>query len=355
MMPAIWIKANDKVRRIEEDLRHNPDAVFDIFDYTRHLMWDISELITLGPDSQIDSQVRERLSTFLLEPSGSMLVVWFRLLLCNVGFWPLVSLISPLFTMTYVGGWLNYVRKFVRRCVTDRERRFREHKAAEGGNLNITSFSMATGAFSTGELVDNDMLYTLAATKSIAVAFEWAMYELGQHKDVRERLRAEINANATPGHDEGLGAKLQSLPYLTAVCNEVFRLHPFVPLTPMLAEKNTTLLGESIPKDTVILVPVEHFNRNAEIWGQDGNEFNPERWLDEDWKVDNYAMLTFGAGPKGCIGQHYARGALMCLVAAFVRRLELTLVNVDTAGRLEAAIYKKSEEGVKVRFRMMET
>ena len=66
-------------------------------------------------------------------------------------------------------------------------------------------------------------------------------------------------------------------------------------------------------------------NRQRELWGDDAEEFKPERWI-EDGKPNNsggadsnYSLLTFLHGPRSCIGQGFAKAELRCLVAAFIK------------------------------------
>jgi cytochrome P450 len=46
------------------------------------------------------------------------------------------------------------------------------------------------------------------------------------------------------------------------------------------------------------------------VWGETADEFKPERFLEEDKRKMNVGMvanvMTFGAGPQGCIGWKFA-------------------------------------------------
>ena len=199
-------------------------------------------------------------------------------------------------------------------------------------------------AFPTEELVDNGMLFLTAGPNSTGTAVEWAIYELARHPKMQTRLREEINSylsSAESSTEAELLHNLQSLPYLRAVCSEVIRHYPFVPLSPRVAERDTTLLGEHIPKGTIILTPVEAFNHDESLWGPNADVFNPDRWMGEGegsgGAASNYAMLSFGAGPGACIGQMYARAMIAFLTATLIREFEIELVNADTAGELGAA------------------
>lgn len=49
----------------------------------------------------------------------------------------------------------------------------------------------------------------------------------------------------------------------------------------------------------------------------------------------NYAMLTFGHGPRSCIGQNIARVSLPCFIAAVVGRYKVELTPESEAGRVQ--------------------
>ena len=48
-------------------------------------------------------------------------------------------------------------------------------------------------------------------------------------------------------------------------------------------------------------------HRRKDLWGEDADDFNPERWLDEqrvmEFTQDPFRFLPFNAGPRICLGQ----------------------------------------------------
>ena len=351
LVPVVWQKSQEMVQLIQEQLEATPDAVVDLRDYIRRTMWDTSGLAMFGHDfetlSHPERGIRDRFALLLAEFSGP---AWVRLVMYFFDLRPLVSALSPLVTRaTRLGKALVDVRAAIEGVVADNEKSFR---AAGKEDLNITSISVASGVFPHTELVDNGMLFLTAGPNSTGTAIEWALYELGRRPAMQTRLREEIRAGLGTANDGvDIGSKLASLPFLNAVCSEVIRCYPFVPLSPKVTERDTTLLGVRLLKDTPLAVPVEALNRDPALWGADADDFNPERWLGDGDRAltggasSNFAMLSFGAGPNICIGQNQARAFLACCVAAVVQQFVVRLANEDTAGRLRAAPYKKSEEG----------
>lgn len=92
------------------------------------------------------------------------------------------------------------------------------------------------------------------------------------------------------------------LPYLEAVINETLRIHSTsgVGLPRVVPEGGLTVLGKTFPEGTVLSVPTYSLHRNVQSWGEDVNDFMPERWL--DGKIDHTEMVKsfnpFSFGPR---------------------------------------------------------
>ena len=63
--------------------------------------------------------------------------------------------------------------------------------------------------------------FLFAGHDTTSSSFAWALYSISKHKNVQEKLRAEIaHLGDTPSFDQ-----LNALPYLEAVVNETLRLY----------------------------------------------------------------------------------------------------------------------------------
>ena len=70
----------------------------------------------------------------------------------------------------------------------------------------------------------------------------------------------------------------------SAVIDESFRIHPPVGLIleRLVPRGGVTLHSVHLPMDTVVGINAWVLHRNKEIFGEDVNEFRPERWIDSD-------------------------------------------------------------------------
>ncbi len=65
-------------------------------------------------------------------------------------------------------------------------------------------------------------------------------------------------------------------------------------------------------------------NVNEDIWGVDAMVFNPERWLEPgalSKEVTAGHVLTFGDGPKVCLGRSFGALANVHSSAALIKTL----------------------------------
>jgi len=236
----------------------------------------------------------------------------------------------------------------------------------EESGLDIVSVALQSGGFTDENLVDQMMTFLLAGHETTASSMTWACYLLAKHPDVQKRLREEIHANLPPLSDSRpiTSQDIDSLPYLTAVTQEILRYFAPVQLTWRDAAKNTSIQGEFIPKGTRILIVPWAINKSVEMWGDDALEFNPERWLKEEGKgasggaTSNYAFMTFLAGPRGCIGRKFAEAEFACLLASWVGRFKMELgdegVRDEKKLDIKGGITAKPEKGMWIKLEVVD-
>jgi cytochrome P450 len=65
---------------------------------------------------------------------------------------------------------------------------------------------------------------------------------------------------------------------------EAMRLHPSIafPLERVVPPNGAHLCGYDLPGGTIVGVLAPLINRNKDIFGQDVNDFRPERWIEAD-------------------------------------------------------------------------
>lgn len=173
--------------------------------------------------------------------------------------------------------------------------------------------------FDESEILDQVVGMVFAGHETTALSMTYALHQIGSHPDVAEQVYAELD-NVVDGSPSA--ADLQDLEYLDRVLNETFRLYPPVHAIPRVTTEQVTVGGFTIPADVPVLLSVWSLHRDPRFW-DDPLEFDPSRWEDAGPRERGYAFVPFGAGPRICIGRHFARLEAKATLATLGRRYRI--------------------------------
>lgn len=170
----------------------------------------------------------------------------------------------------------------------------------------------------------------LAGRDTTATLLSFIIIVLIQHPLVFQKLRSiileEFGTYSNP--KDITFSSLKSCSYLQWVLNETLRLYPLLPYNDRVALRDTTLPRgggphESAPiyvrKGTVVEYCTHIVHRRKDLWGDDADEFRPERW---DGRKTGFEYIPFNAGPRICIGQQLALTSAGYVVVRFLQRFE---------------------------------
>jgi cytochrome P450 len=168
---------------------------------------------------------------------------------------------------------------------------------------------------------DEVMTLLLAGHETTANALTWTWYELARHPDVLARLVTELDqvlGDRAPTVDD-----LVQLPWNLAVVEEAMRLHPPVYMTGRQTSAAIDLGAHRLPASSVIAVNIRGIHRRADYYPAP-EAFLPERMLEPEKKRrPRHHYLPFGAGPRVCIGAHFALLEAQLALATMARRVRL--------------------------------
>lgn len=91
------------------------------------------------------------------------------------------------------------------------------------------------------------------------------------------------------------------------VMNEVFRLYPSAPNAQRQAKGDIQVSDDlAIPSGTNMWIDIVAMHHDPALWGDDVNEFKPERFKDDIHGGCKHKMgyLPFGFGGRMCIGRN---------------------------------------------------
>lgn len=119
------------------------------------------------------------------------------------------------------------------------------------------------------------------------------------------------------------------MPYTEAFIREILRFETLVPSgLPHKAVMDTEFLGYNIPKGSFIITALAAANHDPNAF-ENSNEFRPERFLDQNGKLDLRKDITlpFAAGRRLCAGETFSRNILFLVTTAFFQEFSVRMAN----------------------------
>ncbi|KAI0631028.1 cytochrome P450 [Trametes polyzona] len=208
----------------------------------------------------------------------------------------------------------------------------------------------------------NTLLF--AATDTTSHVMAQVLQLLAENPEAQKKLREEIL-------DSGNGQyipydQLHSLPYLDAVCKETLRLYPptpvvfreafrdtVLPLSQPIRGTDGTLINHlPIPKGTNVLVGIRACNRNKALWGEDAEEWKPERWLNplpkavEDASIPGvYShLMTFVGGNRSCIGFSFSQLEMKVVLSSLLANFTFELSEMPIHWHISAITFPSASK-----------
>lgn len=111
---------------------------------------------------------------------------------------------------------------------------------------------------------------------------------------------------------------------LNMVIKESLRLYPPATVLPRMAFEDIKLGDLHIPKGLSIWIPVLAIHHNKEIWGEDVNKFNPNRFAGQSFSQGRHFM-PFAAGPRNCVGQSFALMEAKIILSMLICKFKFTI------------------------------
>ena len=178
-----------------------------------------------------------------------------------------------------------------------------ESRGKMGPGKELTIEDMTAQAF----------IFFFGGFESTSTTMCFATYEVGVNPDVQKRLQEEIDQVLEDCNGEVTYEAINNMKYLDAIINESLRMYPVVVATDRICMKDFELppaLPSAKPyvvkKGEYIWIPVYGVQHDPDHFPEP-DKFNPDRFLDNPKQIMNSgAFLSFGLGPRMCIGNRFA-------------------------------------------------
>ena len=123
-------------------------------------------------------------------------------------------------------------------------------------------------------------------------------------------------------------ATTQDMPYLDACIREAMRLHTVqrIPHDRVVHTGGLTVRGHRVPGGTNIGIFPTVLHRRKEVFGEDANDYRPERWLENKDRTDRMknSMFTFSYGKYNCLGKNISKMEMYKVIPMIMRNFTVS-------------------------------
>ncbi|GMJ01568.1 cytochrome P450, family 704, subfamily A, polypeptide 2 [Hibiscus trionum] len=210
-------------------------------------------------------------------------------------------------------------------------------------------------AMSTRYLRDIILNFLIAGKDTTANTLCWFFYMLCKNPLIQEKVAQEViditfsrpdDANFVDFAATLTDATLDKMHYLHAALTETLRLYPAVPWDGRCAQEDDILPdGHKVKKGDEVYYLSYAMGRMPYIWGEDAEEFRPERWLKDGvfQPESSFKFISFHAGPRICLGKDFAFRQMKILSIVLIRyfRFKLSDIAEDAAYKVTFTLHMK--------------
>ncbi|XP_044494639.1 cytochrome P450 704C1-like [Mangifera indica] len=181
--------------------------------------------------------------------------------------------------------------------------------------------------------------FMIAGKDTSANTLSWFFYMLCKNPLIQEKIVQEVK-DVTGSQEKEIKVDefvaditeetLERMQYLHAALAETLRLYPAVPADGRCAETDDILPdGFRLKKGDGVYYIAYAMGRMPYIWGEDAEEFRPERWLNNGifQPESPFKFIAFHAGPRICLGKDFAYRQMKIVSMALLRFFHFKLAD----------------------------
>jgi cytochrome P450 len=205
-----------------------------------------------------------------------------------------------------------------------------QRRRSQTDSADLLSLLLSARDEETGEAMTDEQLrvevttFLLAGQETTSLALTWTWYLLSQHPDAQRRLEEEIDVvldGRSPEYDD-----LANLPYTRMVIDEAMRCTRLRGASRGRRWQTMSWAASVFRGDGWRSSSPYVLHRLPGVW-EDPEAFDPiASCLRQPRPGRKFVYLPFGAGPRQCIGSHFALIEAQLVVATLAQRYRLRLV-----------------------------
>ncbi|KZT19446.1 fatty acid hydroxylase [Neolentinus lepideus HHB14362 ss-1] len=193
-------------------------------------------------------------------------------------------------------------------------------------------------------ITKNLITFLIAGHETTSGILSFTTYYLLKNPECLIRLRKEVD-DVTQGKSITL-EHLAKMPYLNAVLRESIRLNPTAAVRAVVALEDVALAGKyAIKKGQAFAINNHAAQRDHKVWGDDADEFKPERMLDGKFEaMPPESWQPFGYGMRACIGRPFAWQEAQLVIASIIQTFDLCFNDPDYTLEVKQALTLKPKD-----------
>lgn len=305
MMPAFIACCNELITRWEDHVGSDEAKEIDVWPEFQNLTGDVISRAAFG------SSFSEGRRIFQIQSEQAQNVVKMLNTLYLPGFKFL-----PMQLNRRVKANASEVESLLKGIIGRRERAMKEGNASNEDLLGVLMECNAAETKEAGsskpimtmdDIIGELKLFYFAGMDTTAVLLTWTLVALSMHPDWQDRAREEVLR--VFGKDQPDLDGINQLKVVPMVLYEVLRLYPPVIQFDRQTYTEVELGGVRYPPGVILSLPIVFLHHDPDVWGEDADEFKPERFAEGVSKASRNsspAFFPFGWGPRICVGQNFA-------------------------------------------------
>lgn len=182
-------------------------------------------------------------------------------------------------------------------------------------------------SFTDRELLGQLHILLVAGHETTTSMSAWLLYFLAAHAEILARIHTEMDKAITATGGEVTLDAIKAMHQLGNAVDEAGRLRSPVGNVPRGVVKDFEFGGYHVPAGSRVLLSLAACHRLPDVFANP-DTFDPDRFAPprEEDKRTPYALVTFGGGPRICIGINFAQIEVKAMAAHILRHYTLTPV-----------------------------
>ncbi|KAF2471722.1 fatty acid hydroxylase [Lindgomyces ingoldianus] len=208
-------------------------------------------------------------------------------------------------------------------------------------NAMLNGKDPKTGEGMRDDLIASNMItFLIAGHETTSGLLSFAFHNM--LKNPVTYFKAQQEVDRVIGRGKITVDHLKDFPYINAILRETLRLTPTAPaftrgVRPENKEDIPIVGGYKIKREWSVLCLIAKIQKDPKIYGEDANEFRPERMLDEEFnKLPKAAWKPFGTGMRACIGRPFAWQEALLVTALLLQNFDFKMDDPNYKMRIKS-------------------